>query len=220
MKATYTGLSGILADTTRAYSQAIRGPLPEIMHDQAAKLSCSDFGDGKVGLFQEAAAIAPTMKELFALPAKLHWHIKRRGRPVLTMFTETVYKRGKKKGQKREVRARRADGEKILAGEIQRRMAARLYQATGWLSHVLDAEVKSGRLKKQASGIVEFKLEGDVMIVSITNPRKNSAEVNMAHGNYVQRAIDNRVIDMLEYIERHKDRVAVEFNSGRLTRAA
>jgi hypothetical protein len=220
MQATYSGFSGQLATVIKAYTQAIGQPLPDVLVDQANKLSCSDFGDGKRGLFQEAADLAPSMEEIFALPVKLDWHIKRRGRPVLTMYEQKAYKKGPKKGQMREVRRKGADGKNMKAGEIQRRLAARYYQATGWLSEVLAKEIKSGRLKRQACATVYLKLTGDVLSVTLTNPRKNSAEVNLAHGDYVQKALNARVADMLEYVNRHLDRVTVQFGGRELKAAA
>jgi len=217
---TYHGLSAEFATVLKGYCQAVQKPMSEILVDQASKLSCSDFGNGRVGLFQEAAKLAPTAEELFALPLKLNWRIKRRGRPVLTVYTKTTYTRGKKKGQTREVRAKNASGEKIKAGEIQRRLAARLYQATGWLNEVLSKEIKSGRLRKQASAFVNFRLTGDVIVIEITNPRKGAAEVNAKAGDYIARALKSRELDMLEYISRHLDRVKVEFQQAPLTRAA
>lgn len=183
--------------------------------DQANKLACSAFNDSAKGLFQYAADLAPEAEELAALPFKLDWRIKRRGRPVVTLKAWKVRTRGKNKGTGRWVRKKYSKGENkgenIKAGEINRRLAARLYQASGWLSNALDRYVRSGKLER--AGSVIFNLNGDIFSVTLINPRKNAMEVNMSHGNYIDKALQARAADMLVYLEKHMNKVSDKFRT-------
>lgn len=199
-------------DVMRQYADLRGMGLSEVFTDQAAKLSCSNFGGENKGLFQFAADIAPTTEELASLPEKLGWRIKRRGRPIFTQYTEKMATRGKYKGQMRKVRVKRMTGEgkgKSLAkGEIAIRIARRFYQAIGWLNPAVnkyerkDGGVKSRQKKKAPPALVTLRLQGDTLILIIENRAKNSEEVNMRHGDYVRRALDVRIEDMTAYIER------------------
>lgn len=183
--------------------------------DQAAKLACSNFGEAAKGLFQYAAELAPTREEIATLPLKLNWRIRRRGRPVLNLTSWKVRKKGKNKGTGRWVRRTYKRGEnkgkKIRAGEINRRIAARLYQATGWLSNALDKYTKSTKLAR--AGTVVFNLSGEVLSVTLNNPRKNAMEVNNANGNYIEKALQARAADMLSYLEKRMNRVSKNFRT-------
>jgi hypothetical protein len=200
-----------LGQIIRAYGEALGRPMPEVLEDQANKLCSSNFGDGKLGLFQEAAALAPTRQELFALPVLLNYRIRRRGRPVFTRFTTRTVKRGKNKGKQIQVRAKTAEGDKMKAGEIERRAAARFYNASGWLNPAFMKYAKSRKIKP--NGAVSISLNGDVLSVTFINATTKAGEVD-ARYHYVDRALRNRAEDMLEYINKHIDRVTTNFNAG------
>lgn len=196
----------------KGYAQVRNLELGEVMLDQAAKLSCSNFGGDNKGLFQYAADTAPNIEELLALPQRLGWRIKRKGRPVFTQTEQRVAKSGKYKGQMRTFRVKRKTGDgagKALAkGEINIRIARRFYQAIGWLAPMLSKYerqmngVQAKHKRKAPPATVTLRLEGDQISVIITNRAKNSQEVNMRHGNYVQVALNARKADMLDYLER------------------
>lgn len=215
MKTDYSSNIPVLGNVLLGYAQAIRKPLADVMEDQASKLCSSNFGDGRVGLFQEAAKLAPQKQELFAIPILLKYHIRRRNRPVFTLYESKIRTRGKLKGTARMVRRRGADGKNIKAGEIERRAAARFYHASGWLNPRFLKYVRKQKLKP--NGAVVIQLTGNVLSVEFVNPTRMSEEINRKHGDYVSRALRHRVEDMLEYINRHLDRVTVDFNSRRLT---
>lgn len=220
-----------LLEVMQQYADLRGMELSEVMVDQANKLSCSDFGGQNVGLFQLAAKTAPDIAELVALPQKLGWRIKRKNRPVFTLYREVVRKRGKYAGQVRRVRVKRKTGEgagkSMAKGEISIRIARRFYQAIGWLSPTLsryeralakEGNFMSGRSKRKAPPAqVELRLQGDQLFVIITNRSKNSAEVNRRHGDYVQVALEMRKKDMIDYINRKLSEKAKEIESAPLT---
>lgn len=210
-----SGIADACAEIIKEVAAVKGRSLEEEFLDQAAKLSCSNFGDAAKGLFQYAAELAPTKEELATLPLKLDWRIRRRGRPVLTLKTWKQRTKGKQAGTWRLVRKKYSRGENkgknIKAGEINRRIAARLFQATGWLSNGLDKYVKKGKLKR--AGTVAFNLNGDVLSVTLHNPSKNAMEVNAANGNYIEKALQARATDMLLYLTNHMDKVSEKFRT-------
>lgn len=220
MNGTYQSDTPDVLGVMRQYADLREMNLSEVFTDQAAKLSCSNFSEESKGLFQHAADMAPTVAELIALPEKLGWRIKRSRRPVFTQYGEKMATRGKYKGQMRKFRIKRKTGEgagKSLAkGEISIRIARRFYQAIGWLNPALNkyerqqGGVKSRQKKKSPPALVTLRLEGETLTLIIENRAKNSEEVNMRHGNYVQRAINARVEDLAAYIERRLEERAAE----------
>lgn len=200
-----------------AYAKEIKKPLEDVLLDQAAKLSSSDFsasGGGR-GLFQVAADLAPSMAELFALPLKLNWRIKRKGGPVFTLYETRKSKRGKTAGQVKEFRKRdRKTGKNIISGEIERRAAKRFYHASGWLVSSLSRYQKAGKLPSK--GQVSFELEGDILKVTIINPTTAAGDVVEKHGNYVEAVLYDRMQDMLDYLERKWGESSDKFNKLKL----
>lgn len=186
----------------------------QIFEDQANKLACSSFGDGIQGLYQEAAALAPSEAELRALPAQLNYRIKRdKGRPIFTQYEIRPAKRGKNAGKMTRFRVKnKATGWKLPVGEIDLRITHRRYQAIGWLSGRLSRYV-SGSLRSADRAIVFYQGAGDVLSVTIRNPHTNSGEVDARYG-YVQIALENRVEDLQRYLARHLDARAERFNHG------
>jgi hypothetical protein len=215
MQTTYSSNIPELAEVMVAYAQATRKPMADILEDQANKLCSSDFGDGNIGLAQEAIRIAPDKKELFALPILLNYRIRRRGRPVFTAYQDRTIKRGKNAGKVVRSRAKTQEGVKIKAGEIERRAAARFFNASGWLNPRFLKYVRKQKLKP--NGAVIIQLTGSILSVEFINQTRNSQEINLSHGDYVSRALKHRIDDMMVYINRHLDRVSVDFNSKRLT---
>lgn len=220
MNGTYqSDIPGAL-DVMRQYADLRGLALSDVFVDQAAKLSCSNFGGDNKGLFQYAADIAPTVEELVALPEKLGWRIKRKGRPVFTQKEEKMATRGKYKGQMRKVRVKRKTGEgkgKALAkGEISIRIARRFYQAIGWLNPAInkyerkEGGVRSRQKKKAPPALVTLRLQGDTLVLIIENRAKNSQEVNLMYGDYVKHALNARVEDMTAYISRKLEERAAE----------
>ncbi len=213
MEFKYSSNYGSMAELFREYADFKEEPLEDIMYDRAKKLMSSDFGDGTIGLFQAGAKIAPTAQELFGLPQKLGWRIKRKGRPVFTLYELRAAKRGKTKGQVKEFRRKnKATGKKILIGEIERRMNARLTHASGWLN----PNFATMKKKNGTPSTVKLTLEGDVLKISITNNTNAAQKIVDEHGNYVEEVLALQVADMLRYIERKIEEKNSKFNKRRI----
>ena len=203
-----------------------RKDLPEILEDQANKLSCFGFSDDAQGLFQESSLTAPSAEYLTALPAELGYHI-RRGKTkdgvTRPLFTEgyqlLTYKRGARKGQYRKNKR----GEilhKIIGveGEMNRRIRARLYQAAGWLSNALpryagSAARNAGQQPNRA--VVALVLTGERLSISITNTSAAALEVAERTG-YLAQALANRAHDLFVYTSRKRREREEEFNAKKM----
>ncbi len=224
---TYESNLGALGDSILAYAEVYtKKELPEILLDQAAKLSCNALGEGAQGLFQESAATAPSVELLEALPQQQNWRIKRRDKEtgvVRPIFTEgyyrITYKRGVRKGQRMVDKRGKYTGKLVgVEGVIPRRERARLWQASGWLS---------ARLGKYASGaassaghqgnraVVTLVLTGPTLSVEITNTSKAALEVAERTG-YMARAVVNRIQDLDAYTRRKWEELLDKLNSTQL----
>ena len=193
--------------------------LPEILRDQANKLSCCDFGPDNRGLFQESAMTSPSEQTLTALPPQLNWHVKRVGRPVFTEgYQLLVHKRGALKGQFRRNKKGQITHKLIgQEGEMDRRIRHRLSQASGWLSPRLSrygngAAAAAGQRQRAQVVLV---LTGNQLSVSISNTSTAALEVAERTG-YIARALVNRRADLLVYANRKLAERTAELNNQKL----
>jgi hypothetical protein len=196
-----------MADALKAYCdiRSHKQPLEDILVDQANKLSCSNFGPDNQGLFQEAAALAPTKEYLMQLPMQRNWLISHPGRPIFTRTETYTISRGKNKGQQR---TRKVKG--TQTGEMETRIKHRFYQAQNWLSSKL-SKYATGGMQNKDRATVEVQTEGEKLEIAIRNNAEGAAEVAEKTG-YIIRAIQNRTRDMQVHIQRHLDDSASEFN--------
>lgn len=198
-RSTYADLPALF----RQYAELKDVPLEEVMEDRASKLIASNFGNGVIGLYQAAREISPTREELFGLPEKLNWRIKRKGRPIFTLYERRRSKRGRTAGQIKEFRRKnKATGKLIKGGEINRRSGARGYHARGWLNANFLHYDGAAKTWKGLSSDVVFRLDGDIFSVSVTNKAIGAAEVIASHGDYVTDVLNLHVRDMMDYVNR------------------
>ncbi len=189
----------------------------EILIDQANKLSCSSFKNGSRGLFQEAAAIAPSKDQLLALPITQGWKIlrgtgkgRKKGegapfRPIFNTTEDFTPSRGINKGVTRQ---RKTPG--TLAGEIETRIQHRLYQAAYWLSSKLSRYATGKQTGDKAT--VYFHTQGNQIEVVIINRAEMAGEVASRTG-YLRRAIESRQRDLMEYLNDHMDKWSENFRN-------
>ena len=209
-----------LGDAILKYAEVYtKKDLPEILRDQANKLSCSDFGDGNRGLYQESAATAPSAEKLTALPPELNWRIKRTNRPVFTLgYQLLVHKRGTLKGQFRRNKKGQITHKLIgQEGEMNRRIRHIGYHASGWLSPRLSryANGEAAAAGQRQRAVVTLVLTGTRLSVTITNTSTAALEVAERTG-YLARALINRRADLMVYVNRKLAERTAELNAQKL----
>jgi hypothetical protein len=110
---------------------------------------------------------------------------------------------------------KRPKGRSWQAEFAMRLKYAAAIQAAGWLTHRYGRATSIGGIRKlrlieNPQGQVNQRLEGNEMFIEITNRQARAAEFAQASG-YLERAIKNREIDMLAYVERKTRERAQQF---------
>lgn len=169
--------------TFEEYSELNKRSVPMLLKKRMVQLAIGS-GGGHKGLFQEARDLRPQVQaEIKSLPGKLHHHIRRYHRANNTE-----------------------------AGEIAARLVqAGYFQASGWLVEGFDDTFEAGGSVKTQRGRLDMNLEGDNPSITLTNTSPRALEFGTATG-YIARAFFNQTQDMLDYIQKHLDMTAIEFN--------
>lgn len=187
----------------------------ELLHQLGAKLS--------VDLYMQCAGLREEQqRKIEALPATLEYHIKRRlSKDVGSQATAfATFKRGKHKGSFKsqsvasQVRRASTATHVSVADEIRlRKRFAAIYQASGWLSDLVKG-VRASLARLNPPAVVVETLNGTDMRITISNPRKNSAEFAESSG-YLAAAFQYRINEMRTYIQRKISGDVQEFNRPR-----
>ncbi len=210
-KFTFTFPANTLAQAILEKNRYDRLSFQETVLEQAKRLACSNF-NGIGGLFQEASKEAPSVEYLRSLPERLGWRIKRRNRPVLTQYEARKRKRGTLAGTIGIFRKKGSDGRNLKAGEIERRIASRFYMASGWLNAFLVKSLPGVRNVKIGNdrAKIQVNLQGSNPRIVLVNSTPNAAAFAERTG-YIERAIENRIIDMNAYVRRKLNESAGRF---------
>lgn len=166
-------------------------------------------------LFYQTAALRPHQQaKIDAVPLDHGYAVKRRLRK--SVGTEQAklrrYRTGPKKGQFKSLAAsirNASDSKHVTIDEeisLRKRFAA-LFQASGWISSVLNKSRGRKVIRMIPQAVVVKRSDGKNIGISVTNPRPNSQEFAESNG-IIEAAAGYRAGRMLEYIRKHAEKGA------------